>query len=812
VVDFNIFMPSPRAKLIIGALFILLLLALAATLFIRYEIRKAFPVTEGSITVVGLTAPVDIQRDEFGVPTVIAQSELDMAFAQGYVHAQDRLWQMDMQRRAASGRLSELFGSETVPFDRMFRIVGLRRSAERIADALPPETREYVEAYANGVNGYIETRRGSYAVEFDLLRYDPEPWTTLDCILVARMMAWELNLAWWTDLTFGAIYERVGSERTADIMPPYPSGVPPTVPAKKGQRIAELEEGFRRTASSYLDFAGMRAFSTGSNAWVVRPEKSTTGGVLLANDTHLHLSVPSPWYEIQLRCPTYHVGGMSVPGVPGIVAGRNDSIAWGMTNLMADDADFYVERLDSVIGANYWFDEAWQPLIFHTENVVVRGDSAVPVIIRETRNGPIVTDIQTSLQRGAPSFVASMRWTGAEVDDQIGAFHQINRATDWKSFSEGVRLFAVPGQNFVYGDVRGNIGYRCGVRLPIRGRQSSILPLPGWEKSSAWKGFVPFEQLPSLYDPPEGFIASANNKVVDDSYPYHISDLWEPPSRFLRLHEVLGRAGEVFSVEDFERLQNDTYSSSAREIVPYIFASFIDTTQIAADDSRMLEYLHNWNFYFTRDDIATAIFQAFLVHLLQNTYKDEMGEELYHDWVLLVNVPLRVTTRLLQEGTSAWFDDVRTADTAETRDDIVRKSLREAGEELRRRFGSDTKLWRWGELHTVTLNHPFGLRKPLDRIFNIGPYPVGGGSTSLTSCEYSFNAPFAVTVGPSFRQVFDMANNEEVRAVLPSGESGQVFHPHYDDQTRLWLNGGYRVARRDGGSAHREVLRMEPRR
>jgi penicillin amidase len=273
---------------------------------------------------------------------------------------------------------------------------------------------------------------------------------------------------------------------------------------------------------------------------------------------------------------------------------------------------------------------------------------------------------------------------------------------------------------------------------------------------------------------------------------------------------VLSRPGEIFSVEDFERLQNDTYSMSAAEIVPYVFAAFSDTTQIGTDEGRMLEYLRNWHFYFARDDIATAIYQNFLVRLLANTYKDEMGEELYHDWVILANVPFRVTTRLLQEGTSPWFDDIHTTGYIETRDDIVRKSLREAGELLKQRFGNDTKLWRWGDLHTVTLRHPFGMMKPLDRIFNIGPFPMAGGSTSLISGEYSFNDPFAVMVGPSFRHVFDMANEREVRAILPSGQSGQVFHPHYDDQTRLWLNGGYRIARRDGRGTHREVLVLEP--
>jgi penicillin G amidase len=802
---------SSRAKLIIGALSVLLLLALAGALFIRYQIRKSFPSTEGSAAVAGLAAPVEIQRDEYGVATVVARSENDMAFGQGYLHAQDRLWQMDMQRRAASGRLSELFGKETVPFDRMFRVVGIRRAGERIVEGLPPETREYAESYVRGVNAFIETHHGKYPAEFDLLRYDPEPWTVLDCVLVARLLAWELNLAWWTDLTMGAIQERVGEEKVKDILPSYPSSVPPTVPPVKRWHFAELGEGMRNVQRAYLDFRGSGGFTTGSNAWVVAPWKSTTGSVLLANDTHLQLTLPSQWYEVQLKCPAYHVGGMSVPGVPGVAVGRNDSIAWGVTNLMADDADFYIERLDSVSGTNYWYDGSWHPLSVRTEEITVRGDSAVAVVIRETRNGPIVTDIQTPLQKARLTFGASMRWTGAETDDQIGAFRQIDRATDWRSFSAGVKLFAIPGQNFVYGDARGNIGYRCGVRLPVRPKRSAILPLPGWEKSSAWKGFVPFEQLPSLYNPAEGFIASANNKIVDDSYPYHISDLWEPPARFQRLRDVLGRKGEIFSVEDFERLQNDTYSLNAFEIVPYIFAAFSDTPQVGADERRLLEYLRNWHYYFARDDIAAAIYHTFLVRLMENTYRDELGDELYHDWVILANVPLRVTTRLLKEGTSPWFDDVRTTGIVETRDDIVRKSLREAAQQLKQRFGDDSKLWRWGDLHTVTLRHPFGTVKPLDRIFNIGPFPMAGGSTALISGEYSFNDPFAAMIGPAFRQVFDMGNQHDVRAVLPSGQSGQIFHPHYGDQTRLWLMGGYRIESWNGDTKPRATLLLEPK-
>jgi len=373
-----------------------------------------------------------------------------------------------------------------------------------------------------------------------------------------------------------------------------------------------------------------------------------------------------------------------------------------------------------------------------------------------------------------------------------------------------VKEFAVPGQNFVYADARGNIGYWCGVRLPVRNGRNSLLPLPGWESSSEWKGFVPFARLPHRFNPPEGYIASANNKIVDDAYPYHISDLWEPASRIERLNDVLGKKGDLFSVQDCERLQLDTYSTYAREIVPYIVGAFRDSAASLQDGEKVFEYLRNWNYRFSTDDVATSIYQEFLVALIRNTFADEMGNDLFHDWVILSNVPLRVTSRLLAQGTSPWFDDVRTP-AVETRDDIIRKSLREAVAALRSAWGEDTKNWRWGNLHTVSLRHPFGLRKPLDRIFNIGPFPVNGASTALVSFEYDLNKPFDATVGPSFRQIFDMGGDGGYRSVLPSGESGQVFDPHYADQTELWLNGGYRTGVfRGPPRGELERLQLEP--
>ena len=784
---------STRTRIIVGTIGVLCVVLLAAALFLRYEIRKSFPVTSGTLAVSGLDQPVTVERDEYGVPTITAATEHDLMVASGYVQAQDRLWQMDLARRAGEGRLSELFGAGTLPYDRMFRIVGIRRIAETIVATMPKDSRDRLQWFAAGVNAFIASSRGRYPAEFDLLGYQPEPWTPVHSVIIARMLAWGLNLSWWTDVTYGIIADKVGLQRALDLMPGIPPGVPPAVPANEWHAYAGLAKDYMRRAQEFAAATGMASLAGGSNAWVVSPRHSATGEVILANDTHLQLTQPPLWYEMEMRMPGLHVRGMAIPGMPAIVAGRNDRIAWGVTNVMADEADFYVERIDSVTGSTYAYGGTWRPLTIFQEEIGVRGDSAVPVTIRLTHHGPIISDITTPLTKAHPPYVVSMRWTGNEPDDQFGAFTRINRAANWDEFAAAVRSFTVPGQNFVYGDADGNIGYWCGAKIPIRSGRNSILPLPGWDPSTEWKGFVPSEQMPHRLNPPEGYIASANNKIVDDTYPYHITDLWEPASRIQRLNDVLGKPGERFTVRDCELLQNDSYSHIAEELTPYILNALRDSSADVPMKDRVFEYFRNWNFQYTRDDIATAIFQEFMVHFLRDVFEDEMGEDAFHDWVMLTNIPLRVTLALVHEGTSPWFDDVRTP-AVEGRDDMIRKSLREAVEDLTARFGSETRNWRWGNLHTATIRHPFGIRPPLDKIFSIGPFPVAGASGALVSGEYDFNAPFAVTVGPSFRQIFDFAGDGPIRSILPSGESGQVYHAHYADQTGSWLNGWYRSA------------------
>ena len=578
-------------------------------------------------------------------------------------------------------------------------------------------------------------------------------------------------------MTLGAIVDRVGYEKAKEIFPTYPATVAPIVPSSEWQKTMSAALDFLGTAQEYCNFRGIGGMLGGSNAWVVAPQKSSSNSAILANDTHLQLTQPSKWYELQLNAPGYDVMGFSVPGIPGIVAGHNAAIAWGLTNVMADDADFYVEKIDSSDAARYIYDGQSLPILSREEEIQVRNDTSQYVIIRSTHHGPVVTDITTLLKKADYSFVATMRWTGAEISDQIEAFNKINKASNWNEFSAGVKEFSGPGQNFVYGDAHGNIGYRCGVWLPVRAsRNNTTLALNGWEKETEWNGFVPFEQLPYLYNPPEGFIATANNKIVDDSYPHHLSDLWEPPSRIQRLREVLSK-NEHFSVRDFESLQNDQFSHYAKELTPYIVAACAGDSTIA-QNKLIVAYLTSWNFVFAKEDIATTIFQQFFTLLVQNVYEDEMGKNLFHDYVILGNIPLRVTKRLVEDGTSLWFDNIRTT-PVETRDDILRQTMREAVNALREKLGDETRNWQWGNLHTVTLQHPFGLQKPLDKVFSLGPYPYGGGATAMTSGEYSFNEaieptelgkPFGVSVGSSFRHIVDMAKPHEARMVLPSGQ------------------------------------------
>lgn len=780
-----------RLKVFLGVLGTLIVLTLSLTVFFYYLITKSYPATSGTETVVGIQAEVQVYRDDYGVPHIYANSEYDAYYTVGYVHAQDRLWQMELIRRAGEGRLAEILGEPALKIDKMFRTLGLWRQAQKSAPNVDARTRVALEAYADGVSHYIASHKGKYPIEFDLLNCEPEPWTIAHSLLVSRLMAWELNYSRWVDIVLGQLVERLGAAKASEIFPTWPEGAPLIIPDElKGKKTSAMADQLLDADQAFRHLLGNAGMESGSNAWVVSGAKSVSGKPILANDPHLLFSAPGRWYEIHVVGPDLDVSGASIAGVPFVVIGHNKSIAWGVTNAMLDDEDFYVEEVDSVqYPTRYRFNNAWRPVEQQVDTILVKNSPPVLLTTYRTHRGPIVNRMEPAAQYSRQ--LLSMRWVGHDDSNEAQAFSMINRAHTWKEFLDGLRHYAVPAQNFVYADVDGNIGYHTGGRIPVRKTKTATLPFPGWTDEYDWKGYVPFEQMPQSFNPPEGFIATANNKIVSDSYPFYLSNLWEPDWRITRISELLLKQ-ERFSVEDMQRLQQDVLSPQARELVPIILKAYDDSPPEDADVRTTLTYFRNWNYEMKPNDVATTLFQSFLVQMVRNTFEDEMGPQLLGVYDTLATVPLAAITKLMKKGSSAWFDDIRTPQV-ETMVDIIRRSVEDGVLDLKTKFGGEIKEMRWGTAHQVEFPHLFGSHDLLRRIFNVGPFPSGGSHSTVNKGDFRLSQPFQHYVGPSTRQIFDLSNRNNARSVTPPGQSGQVFQHHYDDQVQLWLNGGYRT-------------------
>jgi penicillin G amidase len=780
--------------------------------------------------VAGLSATATITRDQQGIPYVTAANESDAYTAVGYAHAQDRLWQMDMMRRAGDGRLSEVFGRQTIGYDVMLRTVGFRRISEQILKAMPAATRSALEAYARGVNAFIASHGGRLPMEFDALGYVPEPWTPVHSVMVSRLLGWELNTAFWSDVVYGAMRARVDSLRFQEILPSYPSDAPTIVPG--GQKpeapvevpqppkpdttaprhidtadatTAALPLDVLRLERSMREFMGINGSHIGSNAWAVAPSHAAGGKAMLANDPHLMHTAPGRWYQVVMIIGDEHRAGVTIPGAPFIVIGRNDRIAWGMTALMADETDYYIERLDSATGTRALHDGQWEKLRVIRDTIAVKDSDAVPFVIRISRHGPLISDVHPFTSTypirdtlGLPLDTASfmmrepvaMRWRGADVSQELVAFHRINRARTLEEFTAAARLGGTPSLSFVYADTRGRIAYVPVARVPVRGDGDPNVPMPGWESRYNWKGSVPMEKLPRLVDPDRGWIASANNKIAN-GLPFTFGDQWEDPSRATRLEQLLSE-GDRFQVVDFVQMQGDVQSPQMRLMVDYLLAAFPDSARQKPAVQDALRRLRTWDGSMEAGGIESAIAAAWFQRLVERTYRDELGASLFAHYVQLAQSPIKSLRRHARID-SRWFDDVTTPTLRETRDQVMRASLGDALAWLHERFAStNPEMWRYGSFHTLSMPHPFGQEERLRSIVNVGPIELGGSNTTLNNAEWDFNRPFNVRVGPSMRQIVDFADTSVfLRSIVTTGTSGQPLSQFYSNQTILWSANGH---------------------
>jgi len=753
-------------------LFVVLAVLLAATGLATgigvYAVRRAFPQASGRIALDGLRGTVEVMRDRWGIPHIYAQNDLDLFFAQGFVHAQDRLWQMEFNRRAASGRLSEIFGPVTLDTDRFLRTVGLRRAAEVEAAQLDDETKRVLQAYVDGVNAYIASRRGRLPLEFALLRYVPEPWSPVDAVAFGKLMAWTLSGNWDSEILRAHLLSRFGEAGVARLMPAYPDEMPVIVPAGADYRP------FRSAAALRLAAHAPARNGTGSNNWVIAGSRTTTGAPILANDPHLEAAMPSIWYEMDLSSERFHVAGATFAGAPGVIIGHNERIAWGVTNAGPDVQDLYLERFDPDDPDRYEFQGQWERATVVEESIIVKGRRDPVVLpVRITRHGPILNGVVDGLD----AFVA-LRWTALMPGTILGSVLRLDQARNWEEFREALRLWTVPAQNFVYADTDGNIGYQLPGRIPVRAKGNGLLPVPGWTGEYEWVGEIPFDELPSSFNPERGYIITANNRIIPDDYTHFIAAEWDPGFRAQRIETMLTAQPKV-SPEVVADMQLDTSSLPAQAILRALRG-----VQITEEpEASLLAELRAWDGALAPESQAAAIYEAFRVALPRLLFEDALGPEMFKRYLDRSDAWTLAILRLLDEPSSPWWGPAG-------RDALVGKALAEAGETLTQRLGSNQSNWTWGRLHVMRFEHPIGRVPGLGRIFNATAPPTGGDAFTVNNGGFSVRT-FRQVIVPSYRQILDVGSWDRSMAIHTTGQSGLPFHRHYKDFVTAWATGQY---------------------
>lgn len=747
--------------------------------------RNRLPQVEGTLKLNGLQSRVEIVRDTWGVPHIYAENEHDLFFAQGFVHGQDRFWQMEFQRRLAAGRLSEIFGPLAVSVDRWMRILGIREVAEAEVELAYEDECAILAAYCAGVNAYLEQDR--LPVEFTLLRFKPEPWKVVDSIAWVKVLNWFLSSNWECELLRHQLVEKLGPQMAQELELSAEESWPVVLDIPD---LIGLEEHLAKLARPFT--GPTPGEGIGSNNWVLSGTRTTTGKPLLANDMHLALLTPAIWYENHLEGGEYRVTGISLPGTPLVVSGHNGRVAWGFTAGFADTQDLYEEHLRKTEDGKteYEYRGEWLPAEVRQEQILVRAGEPVSQEVIRTHHGPIINPLVPE-ETNEP---LALCWTS--LTPHSGTLHALacmNRAQDVRQFREGMRDWSGPVLNVVFADVEGNIGYQLIGRVPIRPNGGGREPEPGWTGEHDWIGSIPYDELPRLDNPAQGFIVTANNRVAGPEYPYFLGCDYISGDRAERITEMI-LSRDKLDIAYIHTMQFDQLSPSAQSLAEVFRQARIDQPDVAP----LAEMLRNWDGRLEVGSPTAAIYEVLNRQLLVILLGNRLGELLYRysgkgpndlfaesTWGHHAQEWLR---RVLVKPNSAWFD----LGNGEGRDDVLTLALRRTRQFLEAELGPEVKDWSWGQLHQVTFEHILGRQKPLDIAFNRGPYPIGGdGSTIWSSFSVLHDPKSSALAGPPFRFIADLADLDHCWGLLAPGQSGHPGSPHYDDQIDAWFKSKY---------------------
>ncbi|HBF81963.1 MAG TPA: penicillin acylase family protein [Streptomyces sp.] len=839
-------------------------------------VRASYPQTTGTLELKGLTGDVDVKRDDYGIPQIYADSDADLFRAQGFVQAQDRFWEMDVRRHMTSGRLSEMFGSGQVDTDAFLRTLGWRKVAQEEYDkVLDEDTKKNLQAYAEGVNAYLAGKDGKdISVEYAALGltndYKPTEWTPVDSVAWLKAMAWDLRGNMQDEIDRSLLTSRLGEKQIDDLYPEYPykknrpivdqgavSAVtgefdPEAEPSDDlgGDSVAGATDGLNTQLSALSDtldeipaLLGPNGNGIGSNSWVVSGAHTTTGKPLLANDPHLAPMLPSLWYQMGLHCREvsktcrYDTAGYTFSGMPGVIIGHNQDIAWGFTNLGADVTDLFLEKVSA---DGYQYDGKTEPFVTREETIKVAGGKSRKITVRETNNGPLVSDRSSEMEKvgkrapvtnSAPDrgdgYAIALKWTALDPGKSMDAVFELNRAKDFKTFRAAAEHFEVPSQNLIYADTEGNIGYQAPGKIPVRLNGDGTMPSPGWSSKYGWeKDPIPFDELPYEYNPERGYIVTANQAVIDDSYKHMLTKDWGYGARSQRINDLIQKKiddGGKVSTDDMQSMQMDNQSAIAAKLVPKLVKIGISDKSVR-EAQKLLE---GWDYTQESDSAAAAYFNGVWRNILKLAFGNKLPKELRPKGECL-NVrpaagtgPVDEQNKLVREcgqrdpdtaqpdGGDRWYEVVESIlddpdnewwkvpaqgreEAIDNRDQLFARAMEDARWELTAKLGKDISTWNWGRLHQLTLrNQTLGTEGPdlLQRALNRGPWNLGGGEAAVNATGWNAAGGYGVIWVPSMRMVVNVGDWDKSRWINLTGASGHAFSAHYTDQTDKWADG-----------------------
>ena len=806
---------------VVTIIFILLALSAAG---IYWYVKSTLPDYSGEYSISAIEDSIKIIRDKHAVPHIYANHKNDLAFGMGYVMAEDRLWQMDLFRRVAAGRLSEIFGEKTLQADRFARILGFKRNAAQLVNDLPSDQKAYLNAFVSGINHYIELHPDKTPVEFKVLRYKPEYFSGTDIIALSQFQAYASNHNWEYEILRAAAVKELGEIKGRQLIPaltfygPYMTRpgnhdkLEGTADVRafsqintrtaKNQRLKnhidaqagkQIFAAMLETDKIIQALCGIEANQIHSNFWIIAGKNSKSGKPILSNDYHMPLLLPSLWYELHLIGDGIDAMGITLPGYPTIVAGHNRYIAWGATTAGADTQDLFWEKLNPADHDEYLYKGKYYPFKKVKETIKFRKNGKLEseeLIVKVSRHGPIINGIAKNISQDEPPL--ALQGVKDAAKGQLYFTMNIYSAKNWSDFKQAIEHMRSPVWNWAYADNHGNIGYKLNGKIPIRKKGYGLEPQSGWNGDFDWQGFIPFDELPEIFNPEAGYIVSANNEIINaDSSHLIFASAFQLPYRAMRIESLIKeKINHKLSQQDIRTIQKDQYSQLALNLKSHIQKALNETKNVGNKLTAVNQYLKDWDGSTDINSVANTVIQEFFTQMLKRTYANKMSKPLFEQFIDSGNLNFAAAVLLLmlrEPGYDTWFDDPHTPEI-ENKNKTIMLSLSAACDSLDRYFGDNIKDWQWGKIHQTYFKHQLGVVAPFKWFWNIGPQPFGGDISTVNPGTYLdiYQKPYWSSHGSSMRHIIDFGNRQKADLIITTGQSGQWLSPYYDDQARLW--------------------------